>query len=116
MVTLTLDDRSDTDRYDIKQSFEALDRQKTGRLEIELAYLLLLGLGYITDYTKKDEFNPTTLEEAAKRIESVNIESQYGMNFISGIKLETLLVVVATVRAFLNLPSLLLEVTRIRTA
>lgn len=96
MVTLTLDDRSDTDIYDIKQSFEALDRQKTGRLKIELAYLLLLGLGYITDYTKKDEFNPTTLEEAAKRIESVEIESQYGVNFISGIKLETLLVVIAT--------------------
>lgn len=96
MVTLTLNDDGDTDIYQIKESFEALDIEKTGRLEIELAYLLLLGLGYITDYKKKDEFNPTILGEAAKRIESVETENYDGVDLNYGIKLETLLKIVAT--------------------
>jgi hypothetical protein len=116
MVTLTLDNHSDADRYDIKESFEALDRQKTGRLQIGLAYALLLGLGYITDYKKKDEFNPATLEEAAKQIESVESENNYNgvVDLSSGITLETLLTVVATVRALLDLPSLLPNETRMK--
>ena len=116
MVTLTLDNHSDADRYDIKESFEALDRQKTGRLRIGLAYALLLGLGYITDYKKKDEFNPATLEEAAKQIESVESENNYNdvVDLSSGITLETLLTVVATVRALLDLPSLLPNETRMK--
>ena len=118
MVTLTLDNHSDADRYNIKESFEALDRQKTGRLEIELAYTLLLGLGYITDYKKKDELTPATLEEAAKRIESAERENNCNaaIDLSSGITLETLLTVVATVRALLYLPSLLPNETRIKTA
>ena len=103
MVTLRLDDHTDTDRYDIKESFEALDVQKTGRLDFELAYSLLLGLGYITDYKKKDEFNHKTLEEAARRIESVQNENYNSLDFRSGIKLETLLTIVDTVRTFLDL-------------
>ncbi len=100
MVTLKLDDRSDTDRYDIVESFESLDTQKTGRLEFELAYSLLLGLGYITDYKKKDEFDPTTLKQAARRIESVENENFNEIDFQAGIQLETLLTVVAKVRVF----------------
>lgn len=102
MVSFTLDEHSDTDssRYDIEESFEALDIQKTGRLEVELAYSLLLGLGYLPDHTKKDIFNPRALEEAAKRIESV--ENKDGKALSSGITLETLLKVVDTVSAFLN--------------
>ncbi len=109
MVTLKLDDRRDADRYDIVESFEALDRQKTGRLEFEQAYSLLLGLGYITDYKKKDEFDPTALQAAARRIESVQNENYNDVDFQSGIKLETLLTVVDTVRACLRLPSLATE-------
>jgi hypothetical protein len=118
MVTLTLDNHSDADRYNIKESFEALDRQKTGRLEIDLAYTLLLGLGYITDYKKKDEFTPAALEEAAELIESAESEnnSNGAVDLSSGITLETLLTVVATVRALFYLPSLLPNETRIKTA
>mmetsp|Transcript_5867 Transcript_5867/g.14609 ORF Transcript_5867/g.14609 Transcript_5867/m.14609 type:complete len:106 (-) Transcript_5867:451-768(-) len=98
MVTFILDHQNDKDVHDIKESFYALDRQKTGRLKIELAYTLLLGLGYI-NFTRKDEFNEFTLEEAAKRIESIESESRNEADFDSGIRLDTLLTVIATVRA-----------------
>jgi len=101
MVTLTLDDNIDTDRFDIQESFEALDGEKTGRLGVELAYMLLLGLGYMSDYKKKDAFTPATLEETAKRIESSDNESYNDSGF--GIKLETLLTIADTVRAFVIL-------------
>eukprot|EP00536_Pseudo-nitzschia_multiseries_P008400 jgi/Psemu1/66509/estExt_Genemark1.C_2130016 len=79
MVRFTLNDENqnqnenqnenDAERYDIRQSFAALDTRKTGRLGIDLAYTLLLGLGYLSDYTKKDEFTVTTLEALARKIE-----------------------------------------------
>ncbi len=97
MVTLRLDDEAERDQYDIQESFEALDTQKTGRLDFELAYTLLLGLGYMSDYKKKDDFNVTALEEAAKRIENVQNENYNGRQYRSGIDLETLLAVVDTV-------------------
>lgn len=97
MVTLRLDDETDVDQYDIKESFEALDTQKTGRLDFELAYSLLLGLGYMSDYKKKDDFNVSTLEQAAKRIENAQNENYDGVQ--SGIDLDTLLAVVDAVRA-----------------
>ena len=105
MVALTLvDDHVDKDsRYDIEESFEALDIQKTGRLDVELAYSILLGLGFIPDYKKKDEFNLTALEEAARQIESSENQNYNDANLSSGIKLETLLAVVDTVSAFFNL-------------
>ena len=101
MVKFVLDhnNHNDEDIYDIKESFHALDRQKTGRLEINLAYTLLLGLGYITDYTRKDEFTPATLEEAAKRIQRIESEKINDTHLNFGIELETLLTVIATVRA-----------------
>ena len=102
MVTLTLDDDIDADRFDIKESFEALDGQKTGRLGVDLAYTLLLGLGYMADYKKKDDFTPATLKETAKRIEISENGSYNKDDFRCGIKLETLLTIVATVRAFIN--------------
>ena len=98
MVTLTLDDNIDIDRFDIQESFEALDGDKTGRIGVELAYTLLLGLGYMADYKKKDAFTPATLKETAKRIESSDNESYNDSGF--GIKLKTLLTIVAMVRAF----------------
>lgn len=103
MVTLRLDDHTDIDRYDIKESFEALDTQKAGRLDFDLAYSLLLGLGYITDFKKKDEFDHTALEEAARKIQSFQNENYDDVDFRSGIQLETLLTVVDTVRSFADL-------------
>ena len=100
MVTLGLDDEADRNRYDIMESFEALDTQKTGCLDFDVAYTLLLGLGYMSDYKKKDDFGVTTLKEAAKRIESVQNENYDGAQYGSGIDLETLLAVVDTVRQF----------------
>jgi len=96
MVTFKLEEHPDTHLYDIKESFEALDTQRTGRLDIELAYTILLGLGYISDYTKKDEFGVTALEEAAKQVDNFS-DNQDDVEMNSGIKLETLLTVVTTV-------------------
>lgn len=100
MVTLRLDDEADRNRYDIIESFEALDTQKTGCLDFDVAYTLLLGLGYMPDYKKKDDFNVTALKKAAERIESVQNENYNGVQYGSGIGLETLLAIVDTVRLF----------------
>jgi hypothetical protein len=104
MVTLTLNNYFDRERHEIEESFEALDAEKTGRLGIEHAYSILLGLGYIADYKKKDEFSPATLEEAAKEIERAESGDHDDSDWISGITLETLLKVVDTVRAMLGVP------------
>mmetsp|Transcript_15538 Transcript_15538/g.33583 ORF Transcript_15538/g.33583 Transcript_15538/m.33583 type:complete len:158 (-) Transcript_15538:607-1080(-) len=96
MVTYTLNNDNDPDRYDIKESFEALDTLRTGRLGVDLAHTLLLGLGYMSDYKRKDEFTPTTLAEMARRIESEDTENRNSADFESGIRLETILTIVAT--------------------
>ena len=115
MVTFTLDNRNEKEIYDVKESFHALDTQKTGSLKFELAYTLLLGLGYITDHRKKHEFSLATLEEAAKRIQSVENDNTNGADLNSGIKLDTLLTIIATVGVFLNSFNLLPNEIRIRT-
>ena len=110
MVTFSLDDSSgndvDADRYDIEESFGALDVHKTGRLGFDLAYTLLLGLGYLGNYRKKNDFTPGILNQLTKQIEkndglsmdgrSNNNNNDEGIEL--GIKLETLLTIVATVR------------------
>ena len=110
MVTFSLDDSSgndvDADRYDIEESFGALDVHKTGRLGFDLAYTLLLGLGYLGNYKKKNDFTPGILKQLTKQIEendglsmdgrSNNNNNDEGIEL--GIKLETLLTIVATVR------------------
>ena len=110
MVTFSLDDSSgndvDADRYDIEESFGALDVHKTGRLGFDLAYTLLLGLGYLGNYKKKNDFTPGILKQITKQIEkkdglsmdgrSNNNNNDEGIEL--GIKLETLLTIVATVR------------------
>ena len=117
MVTFSLDDSSgndvDADRYDIEESFGALDVHKTGRLGFDLAYTLLLGLGYLGNYKKKNDFTPGILKQLTKQIEendglsmdgrSNNNNNDEGIEL--GIKLETLLTIVATVRtsSFFNL-------------
>ncbi|OEU06303.1 hypothetical protein FRACYDRAFT_255226 [Fragilariopsis cylindrus CCMP1102] len=108
MVTFSLDDSSgndvDADRYDIEESFGALDVHKTGRLGFDLAYTLLLGLGYLGNYKKKNDFTPEILKQLMKQIEendgllidgrSNNNNNDEGIEL--GIKLETLLTIVAT--------------------
>ena len=97
MVTLKLDEHSSRERNDVVEGFEALDVHKTGRLGVDLAYTLLLGLGYMNDYKKKKEFSPDILKEIAGRIESVENENLNPVDTDSGMKVETLLKIVATV-------------------
>ncbi|VEU33621.1 unnamed protein product [Pseudo-nitzschia multistriata] len=96
MVKFTINDDNDSNRHDIIESFEALDTSKTGRIGVDLAYTLLLGLGYMSDYKRKDDFTLTTLEKSARRIERADCEDYDEADFESGIKLETLLTIVAT--------------------
>lgn len=96
MVTLKLDEHSSRERNDVVEGFEALDVHKTGRLGVDLAYTLLLGLGYMNDYKKKKEFSPDILKEIAGRIESVENENLNPVDTDSGMKVETLLKIVAT--------------------
>jgi hypothetical protein len=56
------------DQYDIEESFEALDKDKFGRLSIDDAYILLLGLGYLKDYKQKDNFTPSDLKHSVRRV------------------------------------------------
>ena len=59
------------------------------------AYTLLLGLGYLDDYKRKDAFTCVELKESAKQIDDRDHE---------GLKLQTLLTIIATVRiAILNI-------------
>ena len=53
------------------------------------AYSLLLGLGYLDDYKRKDAFTCVELKESAKQIDDRDQE---------GLKLQTLLTIIATVR------------------
>ena len=53
------------------------------------AYTLLLGLGYLDDYKRKDAFTCVELKESAKQIDDRDHE---------GLKLQTLLTIIATVR------------------
>jgi hypothetical protein len=107
MVTFSLDDSGndvDADRYDIEESFGALDLHKTGRLEFDLACTLLLGLGYLGNYKKKDDFTPGILKQLTKQIENDDLlkdgssSNNVDEGIELGIKLETLLTIVATVR------------------
>jgi hypothetical protein len=109
MVTFSLDDSGndvDADRYNIEESFGALDVHKTGRLGFDLAYTLLLGLGYLGNYKKKNDFTPGILKQLTKKIEndvllkdgSSNSNNNNDEGVELGIKLETLLTIVATVR------------------
>jgi len=101
MVTLSLDlvNDIDADRFDIEESFEALDVHKTGRLGFDRAYILLLGLGYLENYKKNFSFSLGMLKEFAKKIESDLQDDRDDEWFELGIKLETLLKIIATVRA-----------------
>lgn len=57
------------------------------------AYTLLLGLGYLEDYKNKDIFTPVKLKEFAKQIDyDLTDDSNH-----EGLKLQTLLTIVATV-------------------
>mmetsp|Transcript_4858 Transcript_4858/g.14057 ORF Transcript_4858/g.14057 Transcript_4858/m.14057 type:complete len:209 (+) Transcript_4858:244-870(+) len=97
MVKFALNDENDAQRHEIRESFEALDTKKTGRLGIDMAYTLLLGLGYSLDYKKQDEFTPSTLEALAKQIEQEDSENFDNADELgSGIRLETVLTIVAT--------------------
>jgi hypothetical protein len=89
------------DEYDIEESFDALDDDKLGRLSINQAYTLLLGLGYLKDYKQKDSFTPADLKEAALRVAAPQERSlSFNGDGTAGewLSLETLLKVVAKVR------------------
>lgn len=99
MVKLSLVDNSVDDidaahRYDIEESFKALDVHRTGRLTTSYAFMILLSLGYLKSHKTQDAFTPSMLEEIAEKNEK---ELQDG-NDDDGIKLDTLLTIVATVR------------------
>jgi len=98
MVTLSLDlvNDIDADRFDIEESFEALDVHKTGRLGFDRAYMLFLGLGYLENYKKNSSFSLDMLKEFAKQIENDSQDDRDDEGFELGIKLETLLKIVAT--------------------
>jgi len=104
MVTLSLDlvNDIDADRFDIEESFEALDVHKTGRLGFDRAYILLLGLGYLENYKKNFSFSLGMLKEFAKKIESDLQDDRDDEWFELGIKLETLLKIIATHPALLQ--------------
>lgn len=89
MVTLSLLDQLTKvdDRFDIEESFDALDVHHTGRLGFDRAYTLLLGLGYLDDYKRKDAFTCVELKESAKQIDDRDHE---------GLKLQTLQTIIAT--------------------
>lgn len=83
------------DQYDIEESFEALDEDKLGRLSIDQAYTLLLGLGYLRDYKQKTLFTPSDLKDSVRRIVRGRMDEDGTGQWVS---LTSLLLVVEKVR------------------
>lgn len=85
------------DEYDIEESFAALDEDKLGRLSIDQAYTLLLGLGYLKDYKQKDCFTPADLKEAVRGAVWGDVEEDFTAERVS---LKTLLKIVEKVTPY----------------
>ncbi|KAG7347767.1 hypothetical protein IV203_016472 [Nitzschia inconspicua] len=69
MVTFTLEEVDDDDiEWDLQQSFDAMDDEKLGRLSIDAAYTLLLGLGYMRDYKLRDRFTTEDMTFAVRAL------------------------------------------------
>jgi hypothetical protein len=65
MVTFQLEVVDDAEvAWDLQQSFQAMDYAKVGRLDIDAAYTVLLGLGYLRDYQMQDRFTPAIMRSA----------------------------------------------------
>ncbi|KAG7368427.1 hypothetical protein IV203_031170 [Nitzschia inconspicua] len=69
MVTFSLEEVDDDDiEWDLQQSFDAMDDEKLGRLSIDAAYTLLLGLGYMRDYKLRDRFTTEDMTFAVRAL------------------------------------------------
>jgi hypothetical protein len=88
------------DEYDIEESFEALDESKLGRLSIEQAYTLLLGLGYLKDYKHSATFTVTDLKDCIRGIVHGRMDEDETGEWVS---LKALLLVVEKVRLAIGL-------------
>mmetsp|Transcript_20411 Transcript_20411/g.32848 ORF Transcript_20411/g.32848 Transcript_20411/m.32848 type:complete len:201 (-) Transcript_20411:346-948(-) len=103
MVTLqfNVDDDEEED-HDLLESFDALDEDKLGQITVEQAYTLLMGLGYLQDYKKKDRFTLETIKMTLRQIaaqEQVsgdqNDDDDSDENEGGGVTLERLKMIVA---------------------
>jgi hypothetical protein len=64
------------DDYDLKDSFDALVGKVFGRITVEEAYQIILGLGYIKDYKMGEKFTTQTIQQTVDMIKNEQREEE----------------------------------------